>query len=181
MQIELSIIYLNDGIVYRDISFLNKSKYLFERKHKIETKCPRLMLIKGTVMGSGLSHLTLMILCDKYCQYHHHADGDTEAHRQVKAVCPKSLSLQKESLGCVTPEPETWDPCIQQPPISHTSPDVSQLLHYLHSGFYWNLKFNMFKDKTDSLTNQISILSWVYFSHHQPCSLSSSKFEIFVT
>lgn len=66
--------------------------------------------------------------------------------------------------------------------MSHTSPDVSQLLHYLHSGFYWNLKFNMFKDKTDSLTNQISTLSWVYFSHHhQPCSLSSSKFEIFIT
>lgn len=78
---------------------------------------------------SGLFHLALIILCDRY----HHADGDTEAHREVRVVCPRSLSLYMESPGCATPEPKAQDPCIQQPPISHTGPDLSQLLqHYLH-------------------------------------------------
>lgn len=56
------------------------------------------------------------------------------------------------------PGPKAWDPCIQQPLPSHSSPDLSsstfQTLPPLR--VLPERKFNMIKDKTDFLPNEIS-------------------------
>lgn len=97
-------------------------------------------------MGTGLSPLALIIFFDRFCRKHHFTDEETEAHREVNAVCPRSLS---QCPSCATPGPIVRTPASSSLPsatlaLASSCTSTSQTISTKGSAGTSN---NIFKDK----------------------------------